>query len=187
MKRLVIFVLLTVAVLALVAQPAFGAYFAEKPQMHAAYLVWPFDGSWGEWTGIDGKVLWYEPGTPIPADHSVWLALTLSDPTREILAADLSVFLNSARITGSKGFVFNLSETEAAQYWSALYRDAHLRGWDSDWWAPVGHLAPGVYHATVREHLTTTVTYWDLDESGHWYSYEMDPYVHSYRFDFTVM
>lgn len=185
MRRLVIILAITFALLAVGASPAFG--YAVPPEPGA--YVFPFSGDWTEVTATGAEIEhfwtqdpsdpenWLMPD-PIPAGMDIWMAFTwvapgrggvLTVPRTILTTFDIYVVLSEDPFElGDQ--VFGKTYAQGRAYWSSLYLYDGSHGevlpfnprigariYARDWWVPVPPLDPGNYLIAARQKFVHTV------------------------------
>lgn len=188
-KILLLVLLVSVAMLGIVASPASAAYsglpHVATPEVAHLY---PFDGAW--WSGGYGWAGFtaYQPGAPIPAQKYVIVDFNWMDPDKALVERLPQVDLYSLTVRAANGVVVvKTTEAQSAQYWSKVTWMPTLDAWYRVWAVPLGQLPAGTYQVTVVDHLITTIEGSLFDEAtGTWYPAVIAPCKDTYRSSFTV-
>jgi len=153
MKRLLLVLVLAVALLGLLAAPAFA-----QPQLQDGVYMWIYDGSWFQWSGGE-QVLFGDPGTSIPAGQPVWLVTAWAAYGRGHVQSIGNAIVETLYIDGEP-VVDSAAASRAL--WSIPYSSVNLvqgggfnpnsriSGWVAFWTYPVT-LDPGTYEVSGTE------------------------------------
>jgi hypothetical protein len=169
MKRFLLVLVLTVALLGVLAVPA-SAYYA--PQQRTAYITSyvPYTDagvtySWVEWAGPSDPYTIIDRSGPIPHGYKVVVTREWFDSRlgATLIPAEYFTTMSISRSTGCPSFKI----TKAAcglRYWSPAYKTGDpgvpVGTWARDWWVPLGKLPPGDYSGTVTQFAPRAFPSW---------------------------
>jgi hypothetical protein len=173
MKKLLLVSVLAVALLGLLASPAFAYQATLTPQPNSAYVVpaqeWfggnivNFTDSTGNWSTDE-----FVPGGPvtIPSGYNVWILWGWGSPIRGTVQNIPSDLLSSFSVSGDNGYSWALSAAAAQPLWTDLYNagtgpafnKANASIWQRDWYVDLGPLADGSYAGSTIQTYTRPVT-----------------------------
>ena len=170
MKRMLLVLALAVALLGVLAAPAW-AYV--NPQPNTAYITsFVEPGQWCEWAGpldpfnvIVHPIDENDPLALIPHGWNVVVTREWFDTRLGATLIPLEYFNTLAISRSTGGWRFAITKAACGvRYWSRAYRtgDPGLPSWvwARDWWVPLGKLPPGDYSGTVTQFAPHAIPSW---------------------------